>query len=212
MSKTVREALDKISSAIVGGIGGGIKYPEISTDRDVELVLGFNNNEHIALKGPDKAPYFSSGGPLTDLHGNVVAGSRVATTFPVDPKSFGETEIWPHHQVEPFDQPPVDFQGLTNHGYSKQAYFFDNDANWFVTAGPALPKITRTKAGGALFWVGSIGVIAQGGGIYEGARGVATYVGSGYFDKWPKTFPEQVKLLRDGFKGSIMTQAKIVLR
>jgi len=206
-SNSVTEALDKIYTAL----SGGIKYPEIATG-PVELVLAFNNDERISLKGPDKAPYFSSHGPLTDLHGNEVAGSRVATTFPVEPKNFSETEIWPNQQVEPFDQPPVDFsQGVTNHGYSKQAYFFDNDQNWFVTTGPALPKITRTKDGGAQFWVGSIGVITQGGGIYKGARGVTSYVGAGYFEKWPSDFKAQVKLLREGFRGLIMTQLKVVL-
>jgi hypothetical protein len=139
-------------------------------------------------------------------------GTRVATTFPVDPTKFNETETWPPRQYEPFDSPPLDFTNTTNHGYSKQAYFFENDRDSFVTVGPSLPKIVRTANGGAQFWVGSIGVIAQGTGRYDGARGVTTYVGSGYFDVWPTSFEEQIRLLRAGFRALIGTFVKVVLR
>src|SRR5260370_5433202 len=180
-------------------IGGAvIEYPKIANG-PVEGVLAFNNNEYIALKGPNEAPFFSSHGPLTDLQGNTLPGTRLGTTFPVDPKTFPETAVWPVSQVEPFDEPPVNFKrGVTNHGYSKQAYYFTDDKDWFGTVGPSLPQITRPEEGGAQFWVGSIGAIAQGGGIYEGARGVTTYVGSGVFEKWPlaSNFEGQIKLLR----------------
>lgn len=216
-SDTIREALDKIYDALEdhyngGGDGaGGPERPNIENG-PVEIVLAFNNDEHIALKGPDNAPYFSSHGPLTDLNGKVYPGTRVATTFPVDPTKFNETGLFPPEQVEPFDAPPVNPKQTTDIRNSKQAYFFNNDADSFVTAGPSIPKITRTKDGGAQFWVGSIGLIAQGTGKYEGCRGVATYVGSGYFEHWPDTFPEQVKLLRKGFKALVGTYAKIVLK
>jgi hypothetical protein len=212
-SKSVVEALDKIYSAlVVEGRSGIYEYPRIANG-PVEHVLAFNNDEHIVLKGPNNAPYFSSHGPLTDLQGNVIPGSRVATSFPVDPKRLPDTVIWPPIQEEPIDGPPPPEPG--NHvyqGFSKQAYFFDNDVNSFVTVGPSIPKIVRTRDGGAQFWVGSIGLITQGTGIYEGARGVTTYVGSGYFDHWPDSPPEQIKLLRAGFKALIGTYAKIVLR
>jgi hypothetical protein len=207
-SNSITEALDGISMAL--GCGR-IEYPKIANG-PVEHVLAFNNDEHIKLMGPDDAPYFSSHGPLTDLHGNVLPGTRVATTFPVNPGKLPDTGIWPPEQIEPFDQPPTDPGSHLYQGISKQAYFFDNDLNSFVTVGPSLPKIVKTKKGGAQFWVGSIGVIAQGTGIYEGARGVTTYVGSGYFDKWPDSFEKQIKLLRAGFKALVGTYAKVVLR
>src|SRR6185503_12158518 len=213
-SSNITEALDRIYEALSGhavGNGGGVEHPNIANG-PVEHVLAFNNDEHIALKGPDNAPYFSSHGPLTDLQGNVLPGTRVATTFPVDPTKFGETGLWPPEQVEPFDAPPVSPKETTGIRNSKQAYYFNNDKDSFVTAGPSIPKITRTKNGGAQFWVGSIGLIAQGTGKYKGARGVATYVGSGYFDKWPDSFEEQIKLLRAGFKALVGTYAKIVLK
>jgi hypothetical protein len=214
-SSNITEALDRIYEALsghaVGNGGGGVEHPNIANG-PVEHVLAFNNDEHIALKGPDNAPYFSSHGPLTDLQGTVLPGTRVATTFPVDPSKFDETGLWPPEQVEPFDAPPVNPKETTGIRNSKQAYYFNNDKDSFVTAGPSIPKITRTKNGGAQFWVGSIGLIAQGTGKYEGARGVATYVGSGYFDKWPDSFDEQIKLLRAGFKALVGTYAKIVLK
>jgi hypothetical protein len=205
---TIIEALDRIYEALGGN---DFLYPKIANG-PFEVVLGFNNDEHIVLKGTDEEPYFSSHGPLTDLHGVVLTGTRVATTFPVDPSKFNDTGIFPSPQVEPFDQPPVDPEDTNEIRNSKQAYFFNDGKDSFVTAGPSIPKIVRTKNGGAQFWVGSIGLIAQGTGKYVGARGVATYVGSGYFDKWPDTFPEQIKLLRDGFKALVGTYAKIVLK
>ena len=80
-----------------------IEYPKIANGA-VERVLAFNNHEYIALKGPDEAPFFSSHGPLTDLQGNTLPGTRLGTTFPVDPKTFPETRVWPVSQVEPFDE------------------------------------------------------------------------------------------------------------
>lgn len=207
-SSSITEALDRIAQALGGS---NIRYPNIANG-PVEIVLAFSNDEHIALKGPNDAPYFSSHGPLTDVHGNVVPGTRVATTFPVDPTKFDETGIFPPPQVEPFDAPPVNPVQTDDIRNSKQAYFFNDDKDSFVTAGPSIPKIVKTKDGGAQFWVGSIGLIAQGTGKYEGCRGVATYVGSGYFDYWPDDFPAQIKLLRKGFKALVGTYAKIVLK
>ena len=206
--RSITEGLDKIYQALGGS---DIQHPGIANG-PVEIVLAFNNHEHIVLKGPDNAPFFSSHGPLTDLSGVVLPGTRVATTFPVDPTKFNETGIFPPQQIEPYDEPPVNPVETDAIRNSKQAYYFNDDKDSFVTAGPSIPKIIRTKTGGAQFWVGSIGLIAQGTGKYAGARGVATYVGSGYFDKWPDSFPEQVKLLRAGFKALVGTYAKIVLK
>jgi hypothetical protein len=207
------KALDGIRQELKSkGEEGDFEYPDIGNGPN-ELVLAFNNDEFIKLLGPDYEPYFSSHGPLTDLHGNVLPGTRVATTFPVDPSKFGETGTWPPPQVEPFDEPPTDNRNTTGHGYSKQAYYFNNDKDWFVTIGPSLPKIVRTKDGGAQFWVGSIGVISQGHGRFAGARGVTTYVGSAYLKDWPpdNDFQGQIKILREGFRALIGTFVKVVL-
>jgi hypothetical protein len=207
----IAKALEGIRQELKSkGEEGDFEYPDIGNG-PFELVLAFNNDEFIKLLGPDYEPYFSSHGPLTDLHGNVLPGTRVATTFPVDPSEFGETGAWPPAQVEPFDQPPTNNTNVTGHGYSKQAYYFNNDKDWFVTIGPSLPKIVRTKDGGAQFWVGSIGVIAQGYGRFAGAKGVTTYVGSAYLEHWPDDFYGQIKILRDGFKALIGTFVKVVL-
>jgi len=204
----ITESLDRIYQALGGN---AFHYPDIANG-PFEIVLGFNNDEFIRLLGPDDAPYFSSHGPLTDLHGVVLPGTRVATTFPVDPTKFNETGIFPPEQVEPFDAPPVNPVETMLIRNSKQAYFFNDGKDSFVTAGPSIPKIVKTKNGGAQFWVGSIGLIAQGTGKYVGARGVATYVGSAFLASWPDTFPEQVQILRTGFKALVGTYAKIVVK
>jgi hypothetical protein len=188
----------------------GIEFPDVANG-PVEEVLAFNNDERIKLTNYPAAPYFSSHGPLTDLRGNVLPGSRVETTFPVNPSSIDGATTWPTAQLPPFDRPPLDQTNTTGHGYSKQAYFF-GDGSSFVTVGPSLPKIATLKNGGAQFWVGSIGVIAQGTGKYVGARGVTTYVGSGYLPVWPRTFDEQARVLQAGFKALVGTYVKVVFR
>jgi hypothetical protein len=192
-----------------------------------EQVLVFNNDQYIALKGvplstanvppeaaqdlpPDRLPYFSAHGTLTDLFGNVLRGSRVETTVPIDPQSLSETAQWPPSQPWPFDQPPLDATHALVHTYAKHVYFF-NDTDSLVTVGPSLPKIARLKSGGAQFWVGTIGVITQGTGKFAGARGQATYAGSSYFKDWPASFPDQAKILAAGFKALVGTCFKVVL-
>jgi hypothetical protein len=203
----LREGLDKIINALGGG--GGYQYPDIASG-PFEQVLAFNNDETITLEGPDDGPHFSSHGTLTDLQHVPIKGSRVETTFPVDPSTFGETTKFPPTQKQPFNQPPVNNKNTTGNGYSKQAYFFPDDS-YLVTVGPSLPKIVSTKGGGAQFWVGSIGVVSQGTGRFAGARGVSVYVGSAFFPTWPATFPEQVAVLRKGFKALVGTYFKVVL-
>jgi hypothetical protein len=225
--------------AAFGTIDDALKafsYPNIASGKK-EHVLAFNNDEHISLRGlpddinnirqaqlkqihdkPSTWPFFSSHGPLTDLHGRVLRGSRVETSFPVDPLLFGDTGNFPPVPPFPYDQPPVepgdpDYQNPNlpgkDIGFSKQAYFLTDD-DWFVTVGPSLPKIALLANGGAQFWVGSIGLISYGYGHFANARGVTTYVGSGYFAEWPDSIPDQLKKLRDGFRALVGTYVKVV--
>jgi hypothetical protein len=218
-----------------GNIDDALKafsYPNITSRGEKEHVLAFNNDEHISLRNlpanvdqlrpadlnriaahKNAWPYFSSHGPLTDLHGKILRGSRVETTFPVNPAQFGDTGIFPPAPPYPYDQPPVEPHDkdlpAKDIGFSKQAYFLTDD-DWFVTVGPSLPKIGLLANGGAQFWVGSIGLIAHGKGRFANAKGVTTYVGSGYFDDWPDSLPDQLKLLRDGFRALVGTYVKVV--
>jgi hypothetical protein len=213
-SRSLAEAIDRLCSVLPAKAGGelrGIEYQRIANG-PVERVLGFNNNEVIKLEGPRNAPYFSSQGILTDLQHCDLPGSKVLTTFPVDPAQFPQTVAWPNTQVEPFNQPPRDNTNTTGHGYSKQAYFFEDGKDLLVTVGPSLPKIAKTKNGGAQFWVGSIGVVSQGKGKYEGARGMSVYIGSAYLPAWPDDFNDQVTVLRAGFNALVGTYFKLVLK
>jgi hypothetical protein len=211
-SKNVIAALDGIRNVLASYSGSTIDYPQIANG-PVEQVLAFNNNEFIALKDPTTPnPYFSSHGILTDLLHRPLPGSKVETTFPVDLAQLPDSFQWPPVQPPPFDRPPLDNAHTTENGYSKQAYFFDGGANSLVTVGPSLPKIAPVKGGGAQFWVGSIGVIAQGTGKYEGARGMSVYLGSAYLEHWPDSFEEQAKILAAGFTALVSTYFKLVPR
>jgi hypothetical protein len=219
------DALDGIRDAI--GLAShaascDIFYPQIANG-PYEQVLAFNNNEHISLQGvADGKPHFSSHGQLTDLKHRVLAGSRVETTFPVDPTKLPDTKLWPSAQPgPPWDAPPLDPTNtgewsLTGNplftGYSKQAYFFDGGVNSLVTVGPSNPKIVRLKDGGAQFWVGSIGVIAQGTGKYEGVRGMSVYLGSGYLPNWSDDQGQQIKILQTEFVALVSTYFKFVFK
>lgn len=229
MSSSVVEAVDRNSTRLdqiaraldkLGGGGtqpSGIKFQKIANPPS-EQVIAFNNDEEIVLKNPqgkpddpdpNKRPRFSSHGVLTDIWHGALPGSKVETTFPVDPAAIAAAFEWPDEQKPPWDGPPVDEKNTTGHGYSKQFYDL-GDGNSFVTVGPSLPKITPLKDGGAQFWVASIGVITQGTGIFEGARGSTTYIGSAYFSKWPQKFDP--KLLTTPFKARIATWVKFVPR
>jgi hypothetical protein len=211
-SSSVIQALDSIRNVLASYAGSTIDYPQLANG-PVEQVLAFNNDENIVLKPPDEwspIPYFSSHGILTDLQHRPLPGSKVETTFPVDVEKLPDSFQWPPVQPSPFDRPPLDNAHTTGHGYSKQAYFFDDGANSLVTVGPSLPKIAPVKGGGAQFWVGSIGVIAQGTGKFEGARGMSVYLGSGYLEHWPADFGEQQKILEKGFKALVSTYFKLV--
>lgn len=231
-SKSVVEALDRNTESVEGirraielccagsDRKGEYLYPKIANG-PVEEVIAFNNIEHIALKDvkvvngkvvPGKDPHFSSHGTLTDLQLNDIPGSAVETTFPINPANVGEAFLWPKKQPPPFDGPPLDNTNAVSPGPSKQAYFFNDRADSLVTVGPSLPKIALLKNGGAQFWVGSIGVIAQGTGKYEGVKGMSVYLGSAYLEVWPEEPDEQISLLIKGFKALVSTYFKIVLR
>jgi hypothetical protein len=81
-----------------------------------------------------------------------------------------------------------------------------------VTTGPSVPKIVKLKGGGAQLWVASVGVIAQGTGKYEDARGLSSYVGSAHFPHWPATPPQQLQLLAAGFPAVIAAYFKLILK
>jgi hypothetical protein len=178
--RTIVDALDGIRD-VIGSFGGGIEYPQLANG-PVEEVLAFNNNEFIVLKDPAGSPYFSSHGPLTDLNHKILPGTRVATTFPIDP------------------------------GYSKQAYYFDSDATSLITVGPSTPKIAPLKNGGAQFWVCSGAMVTQSTGRYEGVRGASVYLGSGYLPVWSNDIDEQIKILAAGFTALVTTYFKLIPR
>ncbi|HSE19897.1 MAG TPA: hypothetical protein VLB46_22740 [Pyrinomonadaceae bacterium] len=211
--KAVIEALDKLQNVLESHEReDNIDYSRIKNG-PVEHVLAFNNDEFIELKNATtKNPYFSSRGVLTNLHHRELPGSKVETTFPVDPDKIGESFNWPPEQVEPFRKPPLDFTNTTGHGYSKQAYFFDGGSSSLVTVGPSLPKIAVLKKGGAQFWVCSIGVVTQGTGKYQGVRGASVYLGSAYLETWPKKFEGQIKILAGGFDARVSTYFKLVFK
>lgn len=207
--RSVVDALDGIREILASTLGG-IEFPQLANG-PVEQVLAFNNNEFIVLKDPNgKKPYFSSHGPLTDLSHKILPGTRVATTFPIDPDNLAESFLWPPVQQFPFDQPPVNNEHATNQGYSKQAYFFDSDATSLITVGPSTPKIAPLKNGGAQFWVCSGAMVTQSTGRYEGVRGASVYLGSGYLPVWPDSTEGQISVLAAGFTALVTTYFKLV--
>jgi len=187
-----------------------IEYPLI-TRGPVEHVLAFTTDELIYLKGLPDNPYFSSHGVLVDFQHNPLPGMFSRLSFPIKGVDVGDANLWPPVQPEPFDEPQLYQAHANKNGYSKQAYFFDGGESSLVTVGPSLPKIIRLKRGGAQFWVGSNGVIAQGTGRYKGARGIAAYNGSANFETWPKKQEEQFEMLSNGFKALVSAYFKLVL-
>ena len=141
-------------------------------------------------------------------------GSKVQTSLRIeDVTKFGLLYEWPDEQPAPFDEPPSLPKNTEPLGFSKQAYFF-SDGSQLVTTGPSVPKIQKTKEGGAHLWVASVGVIAQGEGKYKGARGLSSYVGSAYFTSWPErdNLPEQIKILAAGFSVRSSAFFKLILK
>jgi len=217
-SRSVTEAIDRntdVLERIASLSFRNIEYPLIAFP--LEHVLAFNNNEHSFLKGiKEKKPYFTSNGTLSDLNHNLLPGSKVQSTFPVELSKFLDVFGWPHVQPEPFDipSPPNNTLDTTNAvpaASSKQAYFF-GDGNSLVTVGPSVPKISLLKDGGAQFWVSSVGVISQGTGKYEGAQGMSVYTGSAYLKDFPLDPKDQIPILEKGFDILVGTYFKLVLK
>jgi hypothetical protein len=200
-------SLERLCSAL--DLDSQYRYPAIANGPK-EHVIGFNNDEFIqlVLDSPE-GPHFSSKGVLTSLQHCKIPGGKVRTTFPIQLADFQHSLLWPHKQAEPWRHPPVDPTHTTEQGFSKQYYSFNCD-DYFVTVGPSLPKITPLKGGGAQFWVGSIGVLTQGGGEYEGARGVSVYVGSAYLAEWPDAQESRLEKLKKGFDAQIGSYLKYV--
>jgi len=196
-----------------GGPAAGIhiQYPAVATG-PYEQVLVFSTKEFIQLKlGP--TPYFTSKGTIVDLNGRDVPGSLVATTLPVDLSRFPEAFQWPPTQVPPFDQPPIQSGNTVPIGDSRQAYFFNNQADSLITIGPAVPKIAVPLLGGAgQFWVSAVGVITQGTGKYAGARGEQAYVGSSFINPWPATQEQLIQGLTAGINVQSTSVFKLVLQ
>ncbi|HKD14877.1 MAG TPA: hypothetical protein VKE71_10045 [Candidatus Angelobacter sp.] len=201
---------DKGGQGVAAGRAASIEFPAIAIG-PVEHVLGFNSDEQISLQGFPANPFFTVKGVITDLHADHLPGTSVETAFPLDPALLGTVTQWPDPQSQPFNQPPVDNKNTTSIGYSKQSHNFGNN-NTIVAVGPSLPKLTLLKNGGAQFWVSTAGVISQGTGKFEGARGEACFSGSAYFPKWPSDQPSQIKILQAGFSVRVCRFIKYTLK
>ncbi len=75
-----------------------------------------------------------------------------------------------------------------------------------------MPKIVRMRNNRAQFWVGSVGVISQGTGKYEGVSGMAVYHGGTYLENWPDSRDKQIEVLQRGFEAFIATYFKLILK
>jgi len=215
-SANVIQALDGIRDAIQGAAAKPqYLFPRIETG-PFEEVLGFSTREKIVLVNPPPASgsYFSSTGVIVDVWGKEVSGTRVSTSFPLDPTKLATLFEWPPPQDEPYNKVPPDVveTNTAPAGYSRQAYFWNNDQDSIVTVGPAVPKIvTPLVNGSGQFWVAAVGVISQGTGKYKGVRGEQAYVGSAYFDPWPPTLEELFEVLAAGFTVHSASWIKLVL-
>ncbi len=215
--KSLTEALDEIRYAIDHqGPRDLDEYTAALAIGPSEEILAWNTNEYHVLRDANTAhPFFSNTGVITDLQGREVPGSKVETSLRVeDLTKFPILYEWPDPQPgPPFNEPPSKFANTEPLGFSKQGYFF-KDGSQLVTTGPSVPKIEKLKDGGAHLWVASVGVIAQGKGKYEGARGLSSYVGSAYFSKWPDAadLPGQIQILAAGFRVKSSAFFKLVRR
>lgn len=222
-SKSVVEALDHIAEKLEKRwptLGCGPSYPEFKTG-PYEEVLILNSRVHITLKTDGGRQYFSSHGTLYDPCGKKLHGSSIKTALPtsVTPDTAGYLLTFPPEQPKPFDGLDVDTgtgplpPGQIPPGsYTKQFYDF-GDGNSLVTEGPAFPKLVYLNDGNsAQFWVGFIGAITQGKGKYAGARGMASFDGSAYFNPFPppQKFEAILEVLEKGFPAEVAICFKIV--
>ncbi len=212
-SEPAEEHQHTSSSGHNSGGTRAIEYPRLGiTSAEQTLVFGSEDNvtlEDVGVEG--KTPFFASKGYLTDLAGRKIPGSEILAALPVDLARLGDTFQWPPEQPKPFDKLPVVYPNSSDVGFARNSFDF-GDGSSLVTVGAAIAKTLPLKAGGAMFWVVSCQVVAQGTGKYEGARGIESFSGSSYFPVWPQSPDAQVKLLVSGFKARIHRCIKVVLR
>lgn len=214
-SRSVVEAIDRL-----GLLPGKSTGP-------YEEVLLFNCSVTITLEKDPKSgqQYFSSkgslhGGSLFDLSGRALPGSDVKTALPtlVTKATAPYLLTFPEEQPGPYDilpvktgpgQPPAG--EIPPGSYTKQFYDFGK-GDTLVTEGPAFPKLTYLKEGGAQFWVGFIGAITQGTGKYAGAKGMGSFNGSAYFAFFPPPdeFPDILLTLEKGFPANVAVCIKVI--
>jgi len=206
-SASLIEAIDRLREEL--GTPRGPEFPALA-EGPHEVVLAFTGHEQIFLRGVPDDPHFASHGQLVDFRRREHTGLTSILCFPIKDLDPQAGLRFPNPQPSPFDEPPVDPTNTRENGFSKQAYFLGGGDS-LVTVGPSLPRIAPLKGGGAQFWVGSTGVISQGTGKYLGARGISAYNGSSYFDRWPESWDEQVKLLQQGFPALVSAYFKLVL-
>lgn len=201
----------KSSGADTGSIA--IEYPRLGiTSAEHTLVFGSEDNvtlEDVGVEG--KTPFFASQGYLTDFSGKKMPRSEILAALPVDLSRLGDTFQWPPEQPKPFDKLPVLYPNASDVGFARNSFDF-GDGSSLVTVGAAIAKTLPLKTGGAMFWVVSCQVVAQGTGKYEGARGIESFSGSSYFPTWPQSPEEQIKILVSGFKARIHRCIKVVLK
>jgi hypothetical protein len=210
-SKSVTEALDKISNAIGGH---NIEFPQLANG-PAEIVLVFNSDDKIFLNLDDPAlPYFHSTGEgiLTDLQGEALPGTKGLSSLPItDQSELGVALLWPNPQPQPFNKPPVNPTNTTNVGFAKNFISF-SDGSSLATVGPSLAKILPLKGGGAQFWESSVQAICEATGKYAGAKGMLVFAGSAHFPHWPADPNEQIPLLAQGFKARLVRCFKLALK
>jgi len=190
-----------------------IEYPRLAiTSAEHTLVFGSEDNvtlEDVGVQG--KTPFFASQGYLTDFSGKKIPRSEILAALPVDLSRLGDTLQWPPEQPKPFDELPVIYPNSNDVGFARNSFDF-GDGSSLVTVGAAIAKTLLMRKGGAMFWVVSCQVIAQGTGKFEGARGIQSFSGSSHFPVWPQSPEAQVRLLVSGFKARIHRCIKIVLK
>ena len=210
---------------VAAGYQSSLKSPRTSSGSDAiecprlsiapaehTLVFGSEDNvtlEDVGVEG--KIPFFASKGYLVDFSGKKLPGSEILAALPVDLSRLADTLRWPPEQPKPFDKLPVLYPNTSDVGFARNSFDF-GDGSSLVTVGTAIAKTQPLKNGGAMFWVVSSQVVAQGTGKYEGARGIESFSGSSYFPVWPTTPEAQVKLLVSGFKARIHRCIKVVLK
>lgn len=205
-----------LEEELLRGIPRGMlpyRFPRIA--QGPEQVLVFTGAEAIELReSPRAGLYFYTEGILRNLEDEQIGGiSRL--TFPINPKDIPSLFRFPVQQpLSDPHSPNYDQTAFAENsepkGYSKQAYFFSGSRDALITVGPSVPKVARLKNGAAQFWVASAGIVTQGRGLFEGARGISSYSGSAFFRDWPEDPGNLLKRLKSGFNASVTAVFKVV--